>query len=116
MTSKNNKTYKVLLESNNQVKDWAIKNTDWVKDYGDAALVFSPKIGEFNSGVYAWLQSQDMVTLPSIDEYFTRAQVAVDKQRYFDISNKEKEDLTNNLNLSNRQRIIKEAEQNRAGI
>jgi len=118
-TSRSNKKYQVLLDANQNVMDWTIQNNKWIDGeggYGTAALVFAPKIGSFDNYVYGWMQSQDMVTLPTIDEYFAKASVAADKERYFAVANEEKDGLIGNSNLSDRQRVIKEAAQKRAGI
>ena len=104
--SRNNKSYNVLVSANNQMMDWVTGNSDWVNKYGSAAMVFAPQIGKFNANVYNWMASQDMKTLPSIDAYFNTAEVTQAKDQYFGISNKEKADLTGELNLTKRKQII----------
>ena len=114
--SRTTKQYHVLLTANQSMMDWTINNNDFVATYGDAALVFAPQIGKFNSNVYNWMQSQDMKTLPSIDAYFANAEVTQAKNAYFGISAKEKADLTNELDLTKRQQIIQSASQQRQAL
>ena len=114
--SRNNKSYHVLVNANIDMMNWSIANSDFVSTYNDAALVFAPQIGKFNNNVYAWMQSQDMATLPSIDAYFQNASVTAAKDAYFKVSSDEQAALTNNLDLSARKQIIDQAAQQRAMI
>ena len=116
LASRSNKNYQVLISANQQMQDWATKNSDFVAKYGDAAYIFAPQVGNFNSNVYNWMQGQELATLPSIDQYLSNAQTAQAKADYFGISSAEKKALEGNLNLSSRQQIIADAKQLRDGI
>ena len=109
--SRSNKNYHVLLTANTNMQNWAVENKDMIAKYGDAALIFTPQIGKFNSSVYNWMQSQDMATLPSIDAYLDNAALYSAKSDYFKISQEERAALTNNADLYQRQQIIANAKQ-----
>lgn len=114
--SRSNKNYHVLLTANNNMQNWAVENKDFIAKYGDAALVFAPQIGKFNSDVYNWMQSQDMATLPSIDAYLDNVALASAKADYFKISQEEKAALTSNSDLDTRKQIIDNAKQLRESL
>lgn len=116
LTSRSDKNYQVLISATQQMQDWATRNTDFVSKYGDAAYVFAPQIGKFNSNVYNWMQGQDLATLPSIEKYLANASTAQAKADYFGISAAENQALAGNLNLSSRQQIIADAKQLRDSL
>ena len=111
--SRSNKSYHVLLTANTNMQNWAVENKDMIAKYGDAALIFAPQIGKFNSDVYNWMQSQDIATLPTIDAYLDNVALASVKADYFKIGQEERAALTNNIDLDRRQQIIANAKQMR---
>ena len=113
LASRSNKNYQVLISANQNMQDWAIKNSNFVKTYGDAAYIFAPQVGKFNTNVYNWMQSQDLATLPSIDAYLANVQTSQAKAQYFAIGHWESDQLNGELNLSKRQQIIAQAKLSR---
>ena len=105
-----------LLDSQKtkEVQDWSIKNKQFISQYGDAALIFAPQTGEFNSSVYAWLESQDLVSQPDLESYLKRVQVSQAKQAYFQIEREANEALAREVSVVKRRQIIDQAARDRA--
>jgi len=111
--SRSDKNYKVLVNMTQEVKDWATKHQSFIDKHGDAAWVFAPQIGQFNTNVYTWMQGQNLISSKSMGDYLIRAMTSEQTSTYFGIGAKEKEDLAKTSDLSLRQDIIKQATQDR---
>jgi len=109
LASRTDKQTNILINKTQQVKNWALSNKDFVNTYGETAYIFAPQVGDFNPAVYNWLESQDLLSQPTLEVYLDRVLVAQDKATYFDIANKEKEALANTTSISERQAIINNA-------
>lgn len=81
------KEYKVFIAQTEEVKNWAIKNKPFVDTYKEIAYLFAPRAGDYNSDVYNWLQAEELIKLPSFEDYLLRLQIAEDKEKYFEIGN-----------------------------
>ena len=110
------KEIKVLVQTTNEVKNWAVKHNDFISKHGDAAWVFAPKIGQFNASVYTWMQSQDMINQPKLEDFLKTALVAEDKNTYFQIDRDLETALTGELNLEKRKQLIDQAAVDRQSL
>lgn len=107
--SRSDKQTKIILDKTTAMKNWVIDNRGFIKNYGEAAYLFSPHSNDYNAAIYTWLEGQDLMKIPSFETYLDRAQVAEDKAAYFDIARKEDEALANTNSISERQKIIADA-------
>lgn len=88
------KEWKVVIAMTNDVKSWSQKNERFLDTYKEMGYVYAPKSGEFNSDVYNFLEAADLIKLPSFEDYLVKLQVAVDKEKYFQIQKDLEERLT----------------------
>lgn len=79
------KEWRVIIAMTGDVKDWIRKNERFVETYKEMGYVYAPKTGEFNADVYNFLESQDLINIPSFEDYLVKLQVAVDKEKYFGV-------------------------------
>lgn len=107
--SRDEKNTKFVIQKTEQVKSWAIDNKKLLDKYGEAAWIFAPQIGDFNMGVYNWLEASDLIQDKSIEQYLQDVLVAEDKKAYYDIAQREKELLSQTTSISQRRAIIKES-------
>jgi hypothetical protein len=114
--ARNERATKVLIQKTDKVKDWAVSNKNFIETYGDAAYIFAPQVGDYTADAYTWLESSGLVKLPTLSDYLDNVQVAVVKQRYFDIERQENELLANEASIPTRRAIINRATANRAAL
>jgi len=107
--SRDEKNTKFVIQKTEQVKSWAINNKKIIDKYGEAAWMFAPQIGDFNMGVYNWLEASDLIQDKSIEQYLQDVLVAEDKKAYYDIAKKEKDLLSQTTSISQRRAIIKDS-------
>ena len=114
--ARDEKQTKVLISKTTQMRNWAIDNKKLIGAYGEAAYIFGPHTGDFNAGIYNWLQAADLLKDKDLETYFRDVQVAEDKQAYYDIASWEKDSLASQTYISERKRIIETATQARKGL
>ena len=114
--ARDEKQTKVLITKTKQMQDWALTNKKFIGMYGEAAFIFGPHTGDFNSGVYNWLQSADLLKDKDIQTYYDDVMVAEDKQKYYDIAKWETEQLGTQTYVSERKKIIQTATAARQGL
>jgi hypothetical protein len=100
------KEWKVVVAMTNEVKDWAIKNERFIDTYKEVGYVYAPKTGEFNGDVYNFLESEGLIKLPTFEDYLVKLQVAVDKERYFEVQQQLEEKLANTGITQERKELI----------
>jgi hypothetical protein len=116
LAPRNNKEYKIFINKTDNVKNWSVTNSKFVEDYKEAAWLFAPKVGEYNPDVYAWMQSVNLVSIPSFEEYLEQVQLAVDKDTYFKIKENEDEKLKVTNDTTLRKLLIAESQRNRSAL
>ena len=116
LAPRNNKEYKIFINKTDNVKNWSVTNSKFVEDYKEAAWLFAPKVGEYNPDVYAWMQSVNLVSIPSFEDYLEQVQLAVDKDTYFKIKENEEEKLKVTNDTTLRKLIIAESQRNRTAL
>jgi hypothetical protein len=114
--SREDKQTRVLIKNTDKLKDWGIRNAKLVQQYGEAAYIFAPQIGDFNAATYNWIQSAGLVKSKSLEKYYKDLQTAEDKQKYYDIARQEKEILGEMSDPELRANVIKAATQQRAAL
>jgi len=114
--SREDKQTRVLIKNTDKLKDWGIRNAKLVEQYGEAAYIFAPQIGDFNAATYNWIQSAGLVKSKSLEKYYKDLQTAEDKQKYYDIARQEKEILAEMSDPELRANVIKAATQQRAAL
>lgn len=114
--ARDEKQTKVLISKTTQMRNWAIENKKLIGAYGEAAYIFGPHTGDFNAGIYNWLQAADLLKDKDLETYFRDVQVAEDKQAYYDIASWEKDSLAKQTYISERKRIIETATAARKGL
>jgi len=114
--SREDKQTRVLIKNTDKLKDWGIRNAKLVEQYGEAAYIFAPQIGDFNAATYNWIQSAGLVSSKSLEKYYKDLQTAEDKQKYYDIARQEKEILAEMSDPQLRANVIKAATQQRAAL
>ena len=114
--SREDKQTSVLIKNTDKLKNWGIKNAKLVEQYGEAAYIFAPQIGDFNAATYNWIQSAGLVKSKSLEKYYKDLQVAEDKQKYYDVARQEKEILANMSDPELRGNVIKAATQQRNAL
>ena len=114
--ARDEKQTKVLITKTKQMQDWALMNKKFIGMYGEAAFIFGPHTGDFNSGVYNWLQSADLLKDKDLETYYDDVMVAEDKQKYYDIAKWETEQLGTQTYVSERKKIIQTSTAAREGL
>ena len=113
---RNNKEYGIFINKTDNVKNWAEKNTRFLKDYEEAAWLFAPKVGEYNPDVYTWMKSFGLISLPSFEDYLDQVRLSVDKSTYFNIKDSADEQLKVTNDTTLRQLIIADSERARSAM
>lgn len=114
--ARNEKNTKVLIQKTDQMKKWSMYNKGFVETYGEAAFVFAPQVGDYTADAYAWMEAQDLVKSPKLEDYLANVQTSQAKQAYFDIARQEEEALANEGSISARKTIIADATNRRNAI
>jgi len=104
--SRDEKQTKVLVAKTTEMRNWAIKNKSLVDTYGEAAYIFAPNSGDFNAGVYNWLNATGLLEDKTVEQYYDDVLVAGDKQKYYDVARWESEQLSRETRISERKKII----------
>jgi hypothetical protein len=74
----------LALSYTKQMQTYVAQNAGLIKNYGDAALIFAPKIGQYDSNVFAWMQASGMIKSRTLSDYFNEVAIAQDRQKYYD--------------------------------
>jgi hypothetical protein len=114
--SRDEKQTKVLMAKTTEMRNWAIKNRSLVGAYGEAAYIFAPNSGDFNAGVYNWLNATGLLEDKTLDKYYDDVLVAQDKQKYYDVASWQSEQLGKETRISERKKIIELATATRQGL
>lgn len=91
--SRSDKTTSVAFQKTDEVKDWYIRNKGLIDQYGEAAWLAAPSVGEFTPSSYAWFESSGLIDNKDLESYLQEVQVAVDRQTYFDIEDAAKDQI-----------------------
>jgi hypothetical protein len=114
--SREDKQTSVLIKNTDKLKDWGIKNAKLIEQYGEAAYIFAPQIGDFNAATYNWIKASGLVASKSVEKYLKDVQTAEDKQKYYDIARQEKEILSQMSDPELRANVINSATQQRNAL
>jgi hypothetical protein len=114
--SRTEKTSKVVIRNTEGLKNWAIRNKGMIDTYGSAAYIFAPRVGDFSSGSYNFIQAAGLIKDKTLEEYYDDLAVAQDKQRYYNIGDAEKEQLKTMSDPQLRANLINEATDARTAL
>lgn len=107
---RNNKSYKVFINKTNEVKNWAVENSEFIETYKEIAWVFSPRSGEYNPDIYNWMQAEGLIDRPDFEQYLEAVQLQEDKIAYFDIDKRKEATLKSTNDITLRKQAIDKAE------
>jgi hypothetical protein len=114
--SRDEKQTKVLISKTNNMRNWSLNNDNFIKTYGEAGYIFGPHTGDFNAGVYNWMQAAGLLKDKSLETYYDDVMVAQDKQKYYDIGSWLDESMGKETLTSNRKLLIQQAADARQGL
>jgi hypothetical protein len=100
------KEWKVIVAMTNEVKDYVRDNERFIDTYKEMSYVYAPKTGEFNGDVYNLLEAEGLIKLPSFEDYLVKLQVAIDKEKYFEIQKQLEERLATTAITQERKELI----------
>jgi hypothetical protein len=100
------KEWKVIVAMTNEVKDFVRKNERFIDTYKEMGYIYAPKTGEFNADVYNFLEAEGLIKLPSFEDYLVKLQVAVDKEKYFEVQQQLEERLATTGITQERKELI----------
>lgn len=101
-----NREWKAVIGMTNEVKNWAQDNGRFLEVYKELGWVYAPKVGEFNADVYNFLEAEGLIKIPSLDEYLVKLQIAVDKEKYFQVQKDLEEQLAKTAIIQDRRELI----------
>lgn len=102
----NTREWKAVISMTNEVKDWAQNNSRFLDVYKELGWVYAPKVGEFNSDVYNYLEAEGLISIPTLDDYLLKLQIAVDKEKYFQVQKELDERLSKVGIIQERRELI----------
>ena len=114
--SRNDKVKEIAFQKTDAVKDWTIRNQDFIKKYGDVAFLAAPDVGDFSPAAYAWFEAAEMIKSRDLESFLNEVQVAVDRQRYFDAEDKAFDAIANEPDYRKHQYIKDATEQYRKAL
>jgi hypothetical protein len=110
--SRNDKKIKPIIAQTEETREWILTHKKFIRTYapeGNAAYFFAPQTGTLDKGGYKWLRNVGLIEDIPIKDFLSDAQVVIDKQKYFDISDWEEEQLANVTDMEKRRNIIAKA-------
>ena len=96
----------VVATYSNDMQNWVISNQDAVNKYGNAAVMFAPKIGEFTPGVYNWAKAAELINQKEIKDYLDEVTLQESINNYYDIEDQESLQLSTTPLADDRRNII----------
>lgn len=106
--ARDNKQTNVVVNKTKEMRQWVLNNGDAIKRYSDAALIFAPHIGDYNSEIYLWMQASGTMEQRDIKDYYQEVAIAQDRQKYYDYRTQAEQQLQLSLNGSQRQQVLDE--------
>jgi len=114
--SRADKQTKVVVKNTDDLKNWAIDNSNLIKVYGEAAYIFAPQVGKFTPASYNWIQAAGLMENKTLEKYYNDILVSQDKQAYYDIGTEEHRLLDEVGDPAARAKIINDATAARASL
>lgn len=97
----------VIVNKTKNMQNWMLKNSGNLKTYGEAAYIFAPHVGEYNSDVYLWMQGSGLMKQRTLENYYDEISIAQDRQKYYDIRSQAESLIQDpRLSIEQRQRVI----------
>ena len=114
--ARDEKQTNTVIQKTKELKNWAIENKKAIKIYGEAAFILAPYVGEFDAATYAWLEAAEFIKDKDVEKYYQDVLVSQDKQAYYDIGRREREELNNTFSISERRALIQRSTNERAAL
>lgn len=114
--ARDEKQTNTVIQKTKELKTWAIKNKNMINTYGEAAFILAPYVGEFDAATYAWLEAAEFIKDKDVEKYYADVLVSQDKQAYYDIGRREREELNNTFSISERRALIQRSTNQRAAL
>jgi hypothetical protein len=96
----------VVATYSEDMQNWVISNQDAVNKYGNAAVMFAPKVGEFTPGVYNWAKGAELINQKEIKDYLDEVTLQESINNYFDLEEQESLQLSTTPLPDDRKNII----------
>lgn len=97
----------IMVNKSQQTQQWLQSNANAINKHGDAALIFAPNVGNYDTNVYTWMESMGMIKSKTLKEYFRDVQTAEDRSTYMNLNRILSDGLTDpSLNAAQRQSLI----------
>ena len=81
--ARDQRSTQLALSYTKEMQSYVAQHQGLINDYGDAALIFAPKIGQYDSNIFAWMQASGMIKSRTLQDYFDEVAVAQDRQTYY---------------------------------
>lgn len=82
--ARDQRSTQLALSYTKQMQSYMAQNQGLINKYGDAALIFAPKIGQYDSNIFNWMQASGMIKSRTLSDYFNEVAIAQDRQKYYD--------------------------------
>jgi hypothetical protein len=117
--SKENKSTKLLQSYTADMDNWIMANQKWVgpnanKDVAAAALIFAPRIGQFDANTYNYMKSKGFIKQKPLDDYIQQVLTAQDLAAYENAKFREQQALS--VQGTDRAGAIKDAQAEQQAI
>jgi len=83
------KTTQVALSYTKDMQAWLAKYAPQINNYGDAALIFAPHVGQYDANAFAWMQNAGLIQSRNLEDYYKEIAISGDRQKYYDARQKE---------------------------
>jgi hypothetical protein len=96
----------VIATYSEDMQDWVVKHQDAVNKYGNAAVMFAPKVGEFTPGIYNWAKAAQLVNQKEVKDYLDEVTLQESINNYYDLEDQETLQLSTTPLADERRNII----------
>lgn len=105
--ARDEKQTNILIAKTKETQSWMLNNAGNIKTYGDAALIFAPNVGAYDSNVYLWMQGAGLLQKRELEDYLDEVNVAQLRQEYFDMRTQAENAMNDPaLNLEQRRQVL----------
>jgi hypothetical protein len=106
MPSRNDAEVNVAMNYSRQMQDWMLEHDSLVKQYGNAAILFAPKVGEFSPGVYNWAKGAGFINNRPVGDYLNEVVMQDSVNAYYDLTDEETSALVGKILPDERRTVL----------
>jgi hypothetical protein len=103
----------IVKAYSNEMQNWIINNRKYVDDYGNAAMIFAPNTGAFNSGVYNWAKGAGFINSREFSAFLNDVAMQEMENAYYDLDDQEEKELALAIQPDDRRAIINDYKKRR---